>query len=98
MVFSNYRPRSRGTVRLASRNPFDAPLIDPKYFSDARDLASAVRITSIGLRTLESQYMAPYVESSRLPVCLVFFVDNFPLSFRFCFKTVTRLCTTFLWF
>lgn len=32
------RPDSRGTVRLASRDPFAAPLIDPKYFSEPGDL------------------------------------------------------------
>ena len=32
------RPRSQGTVRLASSNPLDAPLIDPNYFSDPEDM------------------------------------------------------------
>ncbi|MCP5386674.1 MAG: GMC family oxidoreductase N-terminal domain-containing protein [Novosphingobium sp.] len=32
------RPYSRGTVGLASRDAKDAPLIDPKFFSDERDL------------------------------------------------------------
>jgi choline dehydrogenase len=32
------RPDSRGMVRLASRNPFDAPLIDPRYFSEPNDI------------------------------------------------------------
>jgi choline dehydrogenase-like flavoprotein len=31
------RPRSRGTVRLASSDPRVAPLIDPNYWEDARD-------------------------------------------------------------
>lgn len=30
-------PRSRGTVRLASADPLDAPLIDPAYLSDPAD-------------------------------------------------------------
>jgi choline dehydrogenase len=41
------RPESRGDVRLASRNPFEAPLIDPKYLStenDKRTMRDAVRI------------------------------------------------------
>jgi choline dehydrogenase len=41
------RPESRGTVTLASRDPFDAPLIDPQYLStdtDRRTLRDAVRI------------------------------------------------------
>ncbi|WP_419905131.1 choline dehydrogenase [Kiloniella sp.] len=31
------RPESRGTVRLASANPGDAPLIDPNYLATERD-------------------------------------------------------------
>ncbi len=31
------RPESRGTVRLASDNPVDAPLIDPNYLATDRD-------------------------------------------------------------
>lgn len=41
------RPESRGTVRLASRNPFDSPLIDPNYLDsdvDRRTMRDAVRI------------------------------------------------------
>ena len=42
------RPRSRGTVRLRSANPEDAPLVDPNYLSDPYDLktsAEGVRIS-----------------------------------------------------
>ncbi len=35
------RPKSRGSVRLASSNPADAPLIDQNYLSDPGDLAVA---------------------------------------------------------
>lgn len=41
------RPESRGTVTLASRNPFDAPLIDPHYLAeevDRRTMRDSVRI------------------------------------------------------
>ena len=31
-------PRSRGTLRLASGDPMDAPLIDPRYLSEEADL------------------------------------------------------------
>jgi choline dehydrogenase-like flavoprotein len=36
------RPRSRGTVRLASPDPAAAPLIDPNYWSDPHDRALAI--------------------------------------------------------
>jgi choline dehydrogenase len=41
------RPESRGTVKLASRNPFEAPLIDPNYLdaeNDRRTMRDAVRV------------------------------------------------------
>ncbi|WP_239590768.1 choline dehydrogenase [Vitreimonas flagellata] len=31
------RPESKGTVTLASTNPFDAPLIDPRYLAEEND-------------------------------------------------------------
>ncbi|GAB2591990.1 GMC family oxidoreductase [Kribbella endophytica] len=37
------RPFSRGTVRLASSVPTAAPLIDPNYFADERDLTTMLR-------------------------------------------------------
>ncbi|MBH0778020.1 GMC family oxidoreductase [Nocardia bovistercoris] len=33
-------PQSRGTVRLASTDPFTAPLIDPNYLAEPQDLAT----------------------------------------------------------
>lgn len=36
------RPRSRGTLRLASPNPLDAPLIDPAFLQDADDVQRLV--------------------------------------------------------
>ena len=36
VVFSVVTPASRGTVRLASPDPFVAPLVDPNYFDDER--------------------------------------------------------------
>ena len=41
------RPESRGTVTLASNNPFDAPAIDPRYLAeenDRRTMRDSVRI------------------------------------------------------
>jgi choline dehydrogenase len=41
------RPESRGSVTLASRNPFDPPVIDPRYLAeetDRRTMRDSVRI------------------------------------------------------
>ena len=46
IAFSAMLPRSRGTVRLASRDPLELPLIDPNYLSDIRDQ----RVMMDGLR------------------------------------------------
>ncbi|MEJ6002932.1 GMC family oxidoreductase [Paucibacter soli] len=37
------RPHSRGEVRLASRDAREAPLIDPRFLSDERDLRTLLR-------------------------------------------------------
>ncbi|GBN60238.1 Glucose dehydrogenase [FAD, quinone] [Araneus ventricosus] len=40
-------PKSRGTVRLQSSDPYDPPLIDPNYFDDPSDIDNVVA----GLKT-----------------------------------------------
>ncbi|KAF8782617.1 Glucose dehydrogenase like protein [Argiope bruennichi] len=40
-------PKSRGTVRLQSTNPYDPPLIDPNYYDDPADVEAVVK----GLKT-----------------------------------------------
>lgn len=37
--FSLLRPRSRGSVRLSSNDPYGAPLIDPAFLTDQRDVS-----------------------------------------------------------
>ena len=53
------RPHSRGTVSLASTNPHDAPLIDPRFFSDERDLPVLVKGGQMQQRILESKPFDP---------------------------------------
>jgi choline dehydrogenase-like flavoprotein len=48
------RPKSRGSVRLASKGPFAAPQIDPNFLSDRDDLDRLVRGFRM-MRTLLSQ-------------------------------------------
>jgi choline dehydrogenase-like flavoprotein len=43
------RPLSRGTIRLASTDPYAKPIIDPKYFSNIQDLNVLIEGTKIGL-------------------------------------------------
>ena len=53
------RPHSRGTVSLASTNPHDAPLIDPAFLSDDRDLAVLIKGGQMQQRILESKPFDP---------------------------------------
>jgi choline dehydrogenase-like flavoprotein len=48
------RPESRGTVRLASPRAKDAPLIDPNFLSDDRDMAVLLRGVKLMRRICES--------------------------------------------
>jgi len=49
LVPTMLRPLSRGTIRLASTDPYAAPLIDPQYFSNIQDLDTVVEGLKIGL-------------------------------------------------
>ncbi len=53
------RPYSRGTVRLASSNTQDAPLIDPQYLSDPRDMAVMIRAYKASQAVMQSSAFAP---------------------------------------
>jgi choline dehydrogenase-like flavoprotein len=48
------RPFSRGEVALRSRDARDAPLIDPRFFDDERDLELLVRGAQMQQRLIES--------------------------------------------
>jgi len=54
------RPKSRGSVRLASADPFAAPLIDPNFLAAEDDLETLVRGYKMTKRILEAQAFAPY--------------------------------------
>jgi choline dehydrogenase len=55
------RPKSRGTVRLRSRDPFDKPVVDNNYLADPEDL----RLEILGLR-FAREIMAQKPLSSRI--------------------------------
>lgn len=61
------RPRSRGTVRLASADPGDAPLIDPNYWSDPHDREMAIRGLKLAQEILASEAMKPFVRREVIP-------------------------------
>ncbi|WP_029144958.1 GMC family oxidoreductase [Microbacterium luticocti] len=49
------QPRSRGTVRLASDNPADKPLIDPAYLSDQADVETLLAGLAVCERLIDTQ-------------------------------------------
>ena len=61
------RPRSRGTVKLASDNPMQAPLIDPNYWSDPYDLEISLRGLEMARDILRQPALKRYVRKEALP-------------------------------
>ena len=62
------RPESTGTVRLASADAAAAPLIDPAFLADPRDLALLKRGVRLLYRILETPPMRDYRARDRHPV------------------------------
>ncbi|OBB20128.1 choline dehydrogenase [Mycolicibacterium setense] len=60
-------PQSRGTVRLASTDPFTAPLIDPNYLAEPRDLDTLVAGMELVRQTLAHPEIAGVVGREVLP-------------------------------
>ena len=61
------RPRSRGSVRLASADPAAAPLIDPNYWADPYDRAVALDGLRMGREIMRQKALEPFVLAERLP-------------------------------
>lgn len=63
------RPESRGTVKLASRDPRAAPLVDPAYFTDPDGHDMRVMVTGLkrARQILDRPAFAAHRGSERLP-------------------------------
>jgi choline dehydrogenase-like flavoprotein len=61
------RPRSRGSVRLASSDPRQAPLIDPNYIADDYDLEISVEGVRQSREIMSQVSMMKYVKSEHFP-------------------------------
>jgi choline dehydrogenase-like flavoprotein len=61
------RPRSRGSVRLASADPKAAPLIDPNYWADSYDRAMSIAGLRIAREIMRQNALKPFVLAERLP-------------------------------
>jgi choline dehydrogenase-like flavoprotein len=61
------RPKSRGSVRIASPDPFAPPLIDPNYLSAPEDLARTVDSVRLGRRMMAQPALAPFLAGEHFP-------------------------------
>ena len=61
------RPKSRGTVRLASADPAAAPLIDPNYWSDPHDRTLAIAGLRLARDIMSQPALKRFVLAEVLP-------------------------------
>jgi choline dehydrogenase-like flavoprotein len=61
------RPRSRGTVRLASADPLAPPLIDPNYWEDPYDRAMSIEGLKLAREIMRQDALKPFIKAERLP-------------------------------
>jgi choline dehydrogenase-like flavoprotein len=61
------RPRSRGTVRLASSDPKATPLIDPNYWAEPYDRECALKGLRLAREIMRQPALKPFVLAERLP-------------------------------
>ncbi|MGB6538283.1 MAG: GMC family oxidoreductase N-terminal domain-containing protein [Xanthobacteraceae bacterium] len=64
---ANLRPTSRGSVRLRSREPADAPLINPNYLSTEQDRRIAAGAIRLARRIASQPALAPFHPAEYLP-------------------------------
>lgn len=64
---ANMRPRSRGTVRLANSDPRTAPLIDPQFWSDPKDLEVSLRGLEMAREMMQQPALKPFIGREVLP-------------------------------
>lgn len=61
------RPESTGTIRLASPNFSDYPLINPNYLATELDRQTAIDSMKLTRRMVETKALAPYVSKEERP-------------------------------
>jgi choline dehydrogenase-like flavoprotein len=61
------RPRSRGTVRLASADPMAPPLIDPNYWADPHDREMSLRGLKLAREIMAKPALKPFILAERVP-------------------------------
>lgn len=69
LTFSGYhlRPRSRGTVALTSPDFREAPLVDPRMWSDPYDQTKAIELFQLFRKLAAAPALAPFIGAERMP-------------------------------
>jgi len=67
LTVATMRPLSRGTLRLASSQPFTPPLIDPRYGSNPIDIAVLQRAIAFNKRIIATDSMAQLAPQQMFP-------------------------------
>ncbi|MCY4316091.1 MAG: GMC family oxidoreductase N-terminal domain-containing protein [Roseovarius sp.] len=61
------RPKARGTVRLRSGSPGDAPLVDPDFLGHPDDLKTSAEGVKISIEMFRQQSLGKYISKIRFP-------------------------------
>lgn len=61
------RPKGRGNVKLSSGDYHDAPLVDPRFWSDERDIAKARLLFGLLRKLAGASALSHYVGAERSP-------------------------------
>ena len=61
------RPKSRGTVRLRSRDPADLPIVDPNFLAEPEDLKTSVEGVKISRGIFSQPSLRKHIEAIRYP-------------------------------
>jgi choline dehydrogenase-like flavoprotein len=61
------RPKSRGQVTLASADPADPAVIDPRYLSDPSDVETTLRGLEMAREVMASRLMREFVKDEAMP-------------------------------
>jgi choline dehydrogenase len=67
ILFALVRPRSRGSVRLRSSDPLDAPLIDPAYLTESNDIDRMVVGLQMAREIAHASVLKPWRGTELLP-------------------------------
>jgi choline dehydrogenase-like flavoprotein len=61
------RPRSRGSVKLKSTDPWEAPLIDPNYWAEEYDRKISIEGFKLVREILSQPAFRPYIKGEAMP-------------------------------